>query len=151
MKQIPLTQNQFALVDDEDFEYLNQWKWYAHKRGSSFYARRKLTRRDGIYMHTALMNTPPGLVVDHVDFNGLNNQKNNLRIVTQKENNLHRKIKPAGSTPKGNKFQAQIRREGKSYYLGLFPTRELAFLAYETKRRELENIESLSVALRCER
>lgn len=93
MKKIPLTQGQFALVDDEDFEYLNRHKWYALKSGKTYYARRNVVsfgKRISILMHKAIVSAPPGKEVDHEDGNGLNNQKSNLRTCTHKENTRNR-------------------------------------------------------------
>lgn len=92
MKLIPITQGQFAIVDDEDYEYLMQWKWSAVKRGRTYYATRQTSRkikdkkRTTIYMHTVVNKTPKGLLTDHKDRNGLNNQKDNLRIATSTQN-----------------------------------------------------------------
>jgi hypothetical protein len=75
MKKIPLTQGKFAIVDDEDFEYLNRWKWYFAPVG---YA----TRGDGhgrgnrtvVYMHRVVNKTTGGLVTDHINRNKLDNR-----------------------------------------------------------------------------
>jgi len=84
MKEIQLTQGKKALVDDEDFEYLCNWKWYACYARGTFYAAHK----DDIviYMHRLIMKTPKGLQVDHTDHNGLNNQKSNLRNCLSRQN-----------------------------------------------------------------
>ena len=91
MKQIPLTQGKFTLVDDEDYDFLMQWKWCALKCGSNFYAVRPETRTDNpkrkhIRMNRVLANTPDDLVCDHIDRDSLNNQKINLRNCTMKNN-----------------------------------------------------------------
>jgi hypothetical protein len=90
MKEISLTQGQVALVDDEDYDYLMQWKWHFYKGTHSHYAvcslPRKNGKRTGFRMHRLIMNTPPDLVVDHIDHNGLNNQKSNLRNCTKCQN-----------------------------------------------------------------
>lgn len=93
MKKIKLTQGKYALVDDEDFEYLNQFKWCTHKRRDKFAAVRRLPKSEGfknILMHTFIMQTKP---VDHIDGNPLNNQRNNLRACTHTENACNRGVK----------------------------------------------------------
>lgn len=83
------------LVDDEDYEYINQWKWHAYKNPSSniIYARRNVNKNrknpknQSFYLHRQLLKlTSLKDIVDHVDHNGLNNQKYNLRIGTHKDN-----------------------------------------------------------------
>jgi len=96
MQRIQLTQNQFALVDDEDFERINSLKWYASKQGTheKFYAVRCTDKkRKGFpreykkfWMHREIMNCPAGMYVDHINGDGLDNRKENLRIVTWDEN-----------------------------------------------------------------
>jgi predicted RNA methylase len=90
MKTILLTNRGEALVDDEDFEFLNQWTWYA-KRGKSNkdYAVRCIIqggKKITVRMHRVIMNCPVGMTVDHHDRNTLNNQKFNLENVTSAEN-----------------------------------------------------------------
>ncbi len=99
MKQIPLTKGQFALVDDEDFEYLNQWKWCAIKREGThtFYAKRRVVINNdkitSIMMHRLIMKlSDPKIIVDHKDRNGLNNQGDNLRLVTHSQSNINRGV-----------------------------------------------------------
>ncbi len=91
MKEIKLTQGKVALVDDEDFEYLNQFKWYAYKSRNTFYAGRKLrlgvNKRAIIIMHREILGLKDSEIKgDHIDHNGLNNQRYNLRIATNAEN-----------------------------------------------------------------
>jgi len=93
MKQIPLTQGQFALVDDEDFEFLNQWKWCAQNSWDKtrFYAVRHIKgepprRQKRLFMHRVLMGIDDKLFGDHKDGNGLNNQRFNLRPATNGQN-----------------------------------------------------------------
>lgn len=92
MKQIPLTQGKFALVDDEDFEWLNQWKWHYDVKG---YAARHLSRKTSnhelVYMHRQIMNFPKNKMVDHKDRNGLNNRRENLRSCTKSQNAMNSK------------------------------------------------------------
>ena len=98
MKEITLSKDKVALVDDEDFDFLSQWKWSAslESRGTKWYAirwSRKSEHGDDkrfkIRMHRVLMGLPPKddrVVVDHVDRNGLNNQRSNMEIIMQVEN-----------------------------------------------------------------
>ena len=90
MKEIQLTQNKVALVDDEDYDYLMQWKWLTVKCRKSFYAGRQPagphSGRKLIFMHRVIMETPIDIEVDHIDFNGLNNQRYNLRNCTHQNN-----------------------------------------------------------------
>lgn len=95
MKLIPLTQGKFAQVDDEDYDYLMQWKWYTKKGRNTFYAVRSIFTRtkEGkksskrVYMHRDLLNIQDSnILVDHIDCNGLNNQSNNIRECTMKQN-----------------------------------------------------------------
>jgi len=93
MKQIPLTQGKFALVDDCDFERVNQFKWYAirmNKGKELFYARRHITvyGKDKMqYLHRFLLGiTNSKIKVDHKDGNGLNNIRSNIRLATQSQN-----------------------------------------------------------------
>jgi hypothetical protein len=94
MKEIKLTRGKVALVDDEDYDYLNQWKWHAlAHHGGGWYVSRHFRDKDGkksIRMHRLIMNTPEGMEVDHIDHNGLNNQKSNLRNCTNSQNHMNR-------------------------------------------------------------
>lgn len=95
MKLIPLTQGQYAMVDDEDYDHLMQWKWYAKKskkRKQTYAARSEKT----ILMHRIVCKANKGELVDHKDHNGLNNQKINLRKCTTSQNCANRI--PSGSS-----------------------------------------------------
>ena|SRR3990167_11191769 len=96
MIKIPLTQNKFALVDDEDFDKVNQYKWCfsRHTKKNFGYAGRKVQISwDGkkqiskhILMHRVIMNAPKGLDIDHINHNTLDNRKSNLRVCTRSQN-----------------------------------------------------------------
>lgn len=96
-REIRLTQGQLAIVDDEDFDYLNQWKWFARWQEStqSFYAVRSVNTGDQIYtifMHRLIMEAPEGTKVDHrYPAETLNNRRSNLRMATKQENNRNRR------------------------------------------------------------
>ena len=149
MKEILLTKNQVALVDDRDFEYLSQFKWYAAKSGSTFYAKRDTHLTNGkrivIYMHREILNVPKGMETDHIDHFGLNNQRMNLRICTRQENQMNRNSqKNSSSKHKGifwdknaKKWQVQINYNGETKYLGIYHSETDAALAYNIKASEL--------------
>ena len=92
MREIPLTQGKVALVDDADFDWLNQWKWYAAKAVSNgaFYARRTINETGtSIHMHRAILGLEPGdpRRADRIRRDGtLDNRRDNLRIATQSQN-----------------------------------------------------------------
>src|ERR1700757_2583296 len=100
MKTLPLTQGRVALVDDEDYDWLNQWKWSYSNHG---YARRGERLFSGSYktvhilMHRAIMHAPDGVEVDHINHDSLDNQKVNLRLASHKQNS-HNLRGPRSST-----------------------------------------------------
>lgn len=151
MKQIALTQGLFALVDDEDFEYINQFKWCAYKTGKSksYHAHRstRLTNRKQISfeMHRVILNAKKGEKVDHKNRNGLDNRRENLRIATSSQNaaNVERTT-PSSSKYKGvhfdnrdKKWIAQVSWNNKNYWLGRFVNEADAAKAYNKKAIEL--------------
>jgi hypothetical protein len=113
-KEIQLTQGKVALVDDEDYDYLNQWKWYVCNKRFKFYAVRNITisnnKQTIISMHRVIMKPDKDMLIDHLDGNTFNNQKKNLRICTHSENMRNSKI-PINNT---------IRFNNKKNYLGSF-------------------------------
>jgi hypothetical protein len=138
MKEIRLTQGLTTQVDDEDYEYLNQWKWCAHKNGKNYYAERWVYGKIN-KLHRVLMNPLNENQVDHIDHNTLNNQKSNLRVCSRSQN-MWNMLPRSGSKYKGvsisNKneykyFVAQISVNSKRKHLGLFNTEEDAARAYD--------------------
>lgn len=147
MKRIKLTQGKFALVDDEDFEKLSQYKWYVVFNHGNWYAKRNAYTNKkvvSIYMHRFIINTSP-LQIDHKDRNGLNNQKCNLRFVTHSQNLWNSRISPRNTSGfKGVRWHtrdkiwhAAIRQYKKTIHLGVFITKEEAARAYDKKAKEL--------------
>lgn len=98
MKEIKLTKGKVALVDDSDYEWLNKSKWYANEGNSTYYARRYCGVGTSIKMHQQIMTPPKGMLVDHRDGDGLNNQRSNLRICTISQNNTNRKPSKNGTS-----------------------------------------------------
>jgi hypothetical protein len=151
MKQIPLTKGQFALVDDEDFECLNQFKWHAIKCPTTYYACRKdynkeTKKEKSLLMHRFILGlTDLKIQGDHIDHNGLNNQRYNLRPSTGAQNARNKKaIKGTSSDYKGvywckamNKWKATIKINQKSIHLGYFDDEIECAKAYDKKAIEL--------------
>lgn len=142
MKRIRLTKGKFALVDDDDFITLNAISWFAFNNNGNWYARTCLRSVDGskrkfVTMHS-YMN--PGVLTDHVDGNGLNNQRCNLRTATNAQNRLNQvnKRAKASSRYRGvswnkdkNKWRAEIKHLGKRKMLGYFTSEIEAAKAYD--------------------
>jgi len=130
------------MVDDEDYEWLNQWKWYAVKYSNLWYAGRTLNRKNKtrmIFMHREILQSPNNQVVDHRDSNGLNNQRSNIRLCMPNQNSMNRrKQEGASSRYKGvawhkrdKKWQCGIRYFKKSYHLGYFKSEQEAAEQYD--------------------
>lgn len=142
-KLIPLSQGKHAIVDDEDYDFLMQWKWYYNGR---YVARRDRDTGRIIYMHWEIIGKPEkGNVVDHINGNSLNSQKKNLRICTPAENMRNRKktLSKVSSQYKGvtwhkqaSKWTVHISINFKKKYLGLFTSELDAAKAYDTAARE---------------
>jgi hypothetical protein len=148
--EIALTQGQIAVIDDEDWPLISTYKWFALHNGGNWYARttrrNETGRKTVISMHRLLLGLPSGKEVDHRDGNGLNNRRQNLRTATSLQNNQNqRHMKPRNTSGfKGVSFhkqcktwRADIRKDGKLIYLGLFPTKASAAQAYDDAARQL--------------
>lgn len=139
MKTIPLTQGKTAIVDDDDFEQLNQFKWYF----AGDYAVRNISvnnKQHIIRMHRQILGLErgDGKESDHVNHNLLDNRKTNLRTCTHSQNQHNRLPQQSVSKFKGvtwdkrhKYWQARIVIDGKQYHLGYYNTEELAALAYD--------------------
>ncbi len=140
MKQIPLTQGKIALVNDEDYEFLNGFHWRAKKEFNSYYCYTRIghgvKNRKHISMHRLILQAKPGEVCDHIDGNGLNNCRSNIRITTARGNGQNLHIPKTSKYPGvridklGKKWQAQIKINGKQRHLGTFDNEIDAATAY---------------------
>lgn len=148
MKEITTKSNDIVYVDDEIYDYLSQFVWYTRKDRKTKYAIRFDTingKKTSIQMHRDIMKLTDTRLIDHIDGNRLNNQKDNLRICNNSENHMNRgKQRNNTSGYKGvtwhkkdKKWQAQIIKERKCYYLGSFVDPEDAARAYDKKAKEL--------------
>ena len=145
---IPLTKGQFAVVDDADYERVNAISWYAQKHGRTYYAVANSAtvngKRHSILMHRFLLVVPEGYETDHIDGDGLNNCRSNLRAVTHAENSRHRLLNCNNKTGfygvswhgARGKYQATIRIDGKQRHLGLFSDPVEAAAARDKAARE---------------
>jgi len=138
MKTIQLANNKgMVMVDEEDFERVNQYSWCLNGKG---YVNGSVG-----FLHRFIMNTPKGMCVDHINHNTLDNQKHNLRLVTYSQNNMNRRknSKKETSLYKGvcynkhrNKWRCCIKLNGKSKEIGSFTTEEQSALAYNDAAKQ---------------
>ena len=141
MKEIQLSQGKVAIVDDEDYDYLIHKRWHCNLMNGKYYSRSYQLINDRysiISMHRFIMKPAKGVFVDHINGDGLDNRKCNLRLCSIAENNCNRlKNKNNTSGYKGviwhkmaNKWQAYIKYQNKKIYIGLFYNIEDAAIAY---------------------
>jgi hypothetical protein len=140
--KIPLTKSQFAKVDPEDYIWLAQFRWHCKVNKDAIYAVRCVTengRERRIYLHRLLMNTPEGKVCDHINHDGLDDRKDNLRNCSIGENNANRRRLKKGSSQyigvswdKRRKiWTAHAKINGEDKYLGSFEVEADAARAYD--------------------
>lgn len=154
MKLIYLSRpGKYAEVDDSDYEYCQQFKWYFVSKGVGYAFRieyfgytGKKQNTKSILMHRDFLKPPSGLVIDHIDGDGLNNQRSNLRVATVSQNGMNRRGLQSNNTSghpgvvwdnDRNCWRAQIQLEGKMYNLGRYHTLEEATAARNTKAAEM--------------
>lgn len=135
---IPLSQGKFALVDKADFEWLKQWNWSAARTGLTFYATRSQLEGRKIAMHRFILDAPDGMEVDHIDSDGLDNRRDNLRLVTRTENlRSRRRFKNNKTGFKGIVFNSRNGRWKATINLGTYDSPEEAARAYDLAIRKL--------------
>jgi len=136
---IPLTKGKVAIVDAADYDWLSLLTWSTSQKASGVYACRHVKRKN-IYMHRVITNAPAGKVVDHIDHNGLNNRRCNLRICSAADNSRNSRAKGIGrsSVYKGvswnkrkGKWSASIKYKRKFYHIGYFDNQIDAAKAYD--------------------
>jgi len=148
-RRIPLTRGRFAIVDPEDYDRLSRHKWFLAESPTGSYAARWQRNRRGrkkIWMHREVIDVPRGMVCDHINGNGLDNRKANLRPATVSQNlcNRPKRTGPTRSKYKGlewdrrqRKWKARIQHDGRRIYLGSFASEIDAAQAYDRRAKAL--------------
>lgn len=141
-KLIKLTQGKFAIVDDEDYEWLKGFKWHVHNDPRNCYARTS-ERVNGkvvnTLMHRLILDAKRGDDVDHENHNGLDNRRMKIRIATKSQNNRNRIPNRSGSSKykgvcfhkKAGKWMAGITINYHNIYLGIYHDETKAAKAYD--------------------
>lgn len=143
-KEIELSKGKYALVDDEDYNWLNQWSWWVEKKG---YAVRKESwggRRHRLYLHRELLRVGPHQIIDHINGNRLDNRRVNLRIVSPTINSRNRLLSTRNKTghngiywvQRVKMFEAYITVKRRRVYLGIFKDLEKAIEARKAGERK---------------
>jgi hypothetical protein len=139
---VPLTKGYEAVIDAADVPLVSGYNWCALEREHTVYAVRTvknaIVKNAMVRMHRTILSAPTGVQVDHVDCNGLNNRRANLRLATPAQNSCNRRRSRANrSGYKGvsfhsgkNKWQSAIRINGIKKHLGYFASAEAAYQAY---------------------
>lgn len=142
---IKLTQGKVALVDDADYEKVSPYKWWVfHATATLWYARAWINGKR-VYMHRLLLSPPSGLVTDHINGDGLDNRRSNLRAVTQRKNKQNRgacrnstsHFRGVSWSKWAKKWVAQIKVDGVSHNLGGYDDEEEAVAAYDAGAKRL--------------
>ena len=142
MKTIPLTFGMVAVVDDADYDFVNQWKWHAKRDQGCYYAARSVTvngKRKTLRLARILAGAAPGQLVDHIDRCTLNNQRANLRVCSQSQNLMNAKVYSRNTSGfKGvswhqgrKRWRVRTRKDGKEKHWGYFASKEEAAHAYD--------------------
>lgn len=142
MKKIFLSgkhgKGKFTFVDNDDFEWLNQWKWHLNNSGYAMRMDYSTSRQKAVLMHRVINKTPTGLRTDHRNTNKLDNRKENLRSATHSQNcfnriRKNRKFKGVyfnSGMKRKKRWQAKITAFKKEYSLGYYLTSKEAAIAY---------------------
>ncbi len=141
VRRIAVGHGLFATVDAADYKKLSKYTWYLYRHGRTIYAACR-TKGKVVYMHRMIMRPRKGYVVDHIDGNGLNNRRCNLRVCTPAQNRAN--VRPrngssrfVGVYRRGNKWEGSIGYRGRHFYLGLFDDEVEAAKARDRKAYEL--------------
>lgn len=132
-KRLRLSQKKFSLVDNSVFKWAKEYKWSAMKSGNTFYAMRTFIngKKRSIFLHHCIVGRPLVGIVDHINGNGLDNRRSNLRFASNSEN-----LRNSYKHRNGHKLGTHIRRRGDRWQailigknwksLGMFSTKKEA-------------------------
>jgi hypothetical protein len=145
-RRIPLSRGKYALVDPDDYDRLSKYNWHMVGDKGAFYAVRNTGQRRGakrivVKMHREVLRVPDGMFVDHINHNGLDNRKANLRPATQAQNarnrrkvqrgNFHSKYKGLTWYRREKRWAVRIMVDRKSKFIGYFDNERDAAKAYD--------------------
>ena len=144
VRLIPLTKGRFAKVDACDYYWLSRFRWSVSGCKRNVYAARKSNGK-GISMHRVITGVSKGMVVDHINHNGLDNRRENLRVCTAAENSMNARARRGQSSKyKGVSFHKSrgkycvfITHKCKTHFVGRFTNEEEAARAYDAKAKQL--------------
>lgn len=137
IRHIPLTQGKYTIIDAADYERVAAFNWCVSASGNRVYAQSYMNGKTMV-LHRFLTNAPAGMVVDHIDHNGLNNRRSNLRICTSQQNLYN--SRPHGKTSrfKGVSWNTRLKRwiasihhAGRTHFIGQFTDEIEAAKAYD--------------------
>ena len=140
-----MAQPRYAKVDPADYKRLRGYEWLARKGKNSFYARRHVPVGKGkkeslIYLHQEVIQVPEGMVIDHINHDGMDNRSANVRVATYSQNLYHRKKRSGAKYSKykgvcwkkeSRKWVARIGFQKKEVHLGYFTSEIDAARAYD--------------------
>lgn len=140
----------FATIDEEDADKVSGFRWNVRKDVNTFSATAAVylggRRQKIVSMHRIIMPCPEGMMIDHINLDGLDNRKENLRIAANSQNVMNQGLRSSNSSGfKGvywktqeNRWVAQIRSNGRYWFLGYFDDPVLAAIAYDMAAQEIQ-------------
>ena len=150
-RRIPLSRGKYALVDPDDYGWLSEYNWHMVGDKGAFYAARNTGQRQGekrivVKMHREILAVPDGMFVDHINHNGLDNRKANLRPATQAQNarnrrklhrsNFHSKYKGLTWYRREKRWAVRIMVDRNARFIGYFDNELDAARAYDQAAKE---------------
>jgi predicted P-loop ATPase len=146
VKEIKLGRSgKYAIVDDCDYDWISQQKWHCNPDGYAVRNEWHNRKCSTISMHRVIVDTPKGMLTDHINHDILDNRRSNLRVCSSSQNHINLKmtfnktsgIRGVSWDKKSNKWHSQIELDGKKYHLGFYKDIESARDAYSRKSIEL--------------